>query len=171
MHDAPDPEEIARVGKWFAMECNNRAWALAALQLRTAADDDEMLTAAHASAFHWREVGNETNRALAAMLLAEVHALIGDASRARRYAQECFDFVTSRESPAWQVAFAHAILAHAAAVANDGALHATHYEAASRVASSLAEGDRAVFDQTWRMVPPPLSRACPPALPTAPAGE
>lgn len=170
MHDAPDPEELAKIGRWFAIECNNHAWKLAESRLRTAADTDEMLTTAHASAYHWGKVGNDTNKAMATMLLAQVHALIGDAPRARRYAEECFAFVTSRQSPAWQVAFAHAIVAHAAAIAKDAATHAKHYEVARGLGAALAEGDREVFEATFRTIPSPVSPACSPALPTAPGG-
>lgn len=170
MHDAEDPETVARIGRWFAIECNNRAWELAASRLRTAADTDEMLTTAHASAFHWGKVGNDLNKALATMLLAQVHALIGDGVRARRYADECFRFVTSRESPAWQVAFAHAILAHAAFASNDAAAHARHHEIAGRLGAALDEGDREVFDATFRVIPAPVSPASARALPTAREG-
>lgn len=155
MHDAQDPEDIAKWDKWFGIECNNRAWALAESRTRTAADDDEMLHCAHASVLHWGKVGNDHHRALGAMLLGQVHALAGSGALARRYAQDAFDYVTSRESPAWEVAFVHAILANAAAATREPKLHAEQYAIAAKLGAALPEEERAIFDRTFRVIPKP----------------
>jgi hypothetical protein len=55
------------------------------VQTRSAAEDQEMLNAAHASAWHWAGVGTELNRMRATMLLAEVHALLGLGQSALAY--------------------------------------------------------------------------------------
>jgi len=47
MPQPPSAEELSRWHRWFAVECNNRAWQLADQAERTAAEDDEMLNAAH----------------------------------------------------------------------------------------------------------------------------
>ena len=155
MHDAHDPQDIAKWEKWFGIECNNRAWALAESGTRTPGDDDEMLHCAHAAVHHWSKVGNEHNRALGAMLLGQVHALAGSGTLARRYAQEAFDYVMSRESPAWEVAFVHAILANAASATHEASLHAENYAKAAKLGAALPEEDRVVFDRTFRVIPRP----------------
>lgn len=73
MSEAKSPEEAAAWHRRFAAASNNRAWDLS-VQTRNAAEDEEMLHAAHASAWHWSKVGTELNRMRATMLLAEVHA-------------------------------------------------------------------------------------------------
>src|SRR5512146_1896119 len=108
-------DDVAVWHRRFASECNNRAWQLAEAASRTAAEDAEMLDAAHAAALHWRAVGTELHAARATMLLAQVHALLGHGALALPYARASFAFVTSHESADWEVAFAHAILANAAA--------------------------------------------------------
>ena len=113
----PDTTQDDEVRKWhrrFAVECNNRAWRLSEAAARSPSADEEMLNAAHAAAFHWRQVGNELNRARADMLLGHVHALRGHGDVAMRYADASFRYVTAHESPPWEMAFAHAVLAHAA---------------------------------------------------------
>jgi hypothetical protein len=35
MHDAVSPEELAKWTRWFAIECNNRAWRLAEAEERS----------------------------------------------------------------------------------------------------------------------------------------
>ena len=115
-----------------------------------------MLHAAHAAAYHWSKVGTELHQARAAMLLGHVHALLGRGASAMAYARQSFTFVTSRDSPPWEVAFAHAILANAAAAARDRELHAKHYAMAKDLGAALADAEeREIFDATFRAVPAP----------------
>jgi hypothetical protein len=154
MHDAIPEGELARFHKHFAIECNNRAWRLSEEPRRNPAEDAEMLDAAHAAALHWSKVGTELHRARAAMLLGHVHALLGHGDMALHYARESFDFVTERESPPWEVAFAHAVLANASAAACDGVNHAAHYAQAKALGATLEAEDRAYFDKMFRTIPP-----------------
>jgi hypothetical protein len=156
MAHAPEPEELEKWHKWFAIECNNRAWRLAEQTTRSPAEDEEMLNCAHAAALHWAKVGTGLHRARAAILLGQAHALVGDGKRALQYAREAFAYVSEHESPAWQVAFAHAVLANAAAANDERSLHKTHYARAKSLGSALNDDDeRAIFEATFRTVPPP----------------
>jgi len=139
-------------------ELNSRAWRLAEKPSRTKAEDQEMLNAANAVTSHWEKEGDELERARAAILLGQVHALLGDGKRASQYAREAFAYVTEHEDdlPAWQIAFAHAVMANAAAVNGEGSLHKTHYQRAKTLGSALTDDDeRALFEATFRTVPVP----------------
>jgi uncharacterized iron-regulated membrane protein len=154
--DAPDPEDLEKWHRWFAVECNNRAWRLAEQVSRTPAEDEEMLNAAHAAALHWGKAGNELHRARAAILLGQAHALLGDGKRALQYAREAFAYVSSHESPPWQHAFAHAVMANAAAANDERSLQKTHYQRAKALGSALHDDEeRALFEATFRTVPVP----------------
>lgn len=153
MHDAIPEDELRKLHKHFAIECNNRAWRLSEAGRRSAAEDGEMLDAAHAAAFHWSKVGTDLHAARAAMLLAHVHALLGHGDVALRYARSTFDFVMERDSPAWEIAFAHAVLANAAAAARDGVNHAAHHAQAKTLGAALDDEDRAYFDAMFRTIP------------------
>lgn len=156
MHDAVPPEELAKWTRWFAVECNNRAWRLAESLERTEEEDQEMLHSAHAAALHWSKVGTALHNARAQMLLGHVHALLGDGRGALPYARQAFDFVLSRDSAPWEVAFAHAILANAAWAAGDRPLHAKHHEIANALGTALSDPEeRAIFESTIRVVPRP----------------
>ena len=146
MADAPDPEDL-----------NNRAWRLAEKPSRTKAEDREMLDAANAAADHWGKMGDELERARAAVLLGQVHALLGDGKQALHHAREAFAYVTEHEdTPGWQVAFAHAVMANAAAANGELSLHRTHYQRAKTLGSALNDDDeRAIFEATFRTVPVP----------------
>jgi hypothetical protein len=156
MHDAMPPEEIAKWDRWFGIDCNNRAWRLSEQRLRSPEENEEMLHSAHAAALHWGKIGTDLHRARAEMLLGHVYALLGDGSNAMRYARRSFDFVAGRDSPAWEIAFAHAVLCNAAAAAGDSALHARHHERAKTLAAALEDAeDREIFDATFRVIPAP----------------
>ncbi len=152
----PTAEELSRGHRWFAIEANNRAWDLATRSSRSTAEDDEMLNAAHAAALHWAAVGNELNDARAKMLLAHVHAFVGNGALAQRYARASHSYLTAIDSPDWEIAFSHAVMAHAAASANDTSTHRKHYAAARAAADAIAgDEDRAIFEATFIRIPTP----------------
>ena len=156
MPDQPTEDDIRKWHRWFAVECNNRAWRLSEAPARSATEDAEMLDAAHAAAFHWSKVGTEVHRARADMLLAHVHALVAQPEVAMHYAKASFDSVTSRQSPDWELAFAHAVLAHAAAVASNAEVHSRHHALAKQMGRSLPNAEeREIFDATISRIPVP----------------
>lgn len=155
----PSPEDISKWDRWFAVESNNLAWELAELPKLTPANADRMLHAAHAAAFHWSRVGTELNLARADLLLAQAYALIGNGALALKYAQPCFNYFTGKDdTPDWELAFAHAILAHAAYAAGDQALYLERHASASALGAAIADpAEKEVFDNTFRVIPAPAA--------------
>ena len=158
MIDQPNADEVARCHRWFAVEGNNRAWALAAQDERTPDEELLMLTLAHTAAFHWSAAGGPLEVARADYTLAHVYALAGQGGLALRYARRALAFF--EENPAvgedWDRAFAHAEVAHAAAAAEDGALHAAEYALAAQLGADIADlEDRTVFQAEFARLPKP----------------
>lgn len=142
--------------RYFAMENNNRAWELAALPSRSESEQSDMLNAAHAAAAHWGVVGSELNDMRAKMLLAEVHALLGFEQSALALSEQVRSYFLTRTTDDWEIAFVHAIHAHAAAVAGDADQHLESYEAAvAAIAALTDEQDRDIVMQTFNQVPTP----------------
>jgi hypothetical protein len=140
----------------FAAQANNRAWDLA--ESRTdASRDAEMLTAAHAAAWHWDAVGTELHRMRALMLLALVNALAGHGHTAWQQAETvCAFFLGQGESPDWEHAFVLAIHALAASVAGRDDAHRASWEQARLAIAAIADDqDRAIVLKTWSKVPAP----------------
>jgi len=153
---APSPGDIAKWNRWFAIETNNLAWTLAEESARTPAQQEEMINGAHAAAYHWSKVGSELNKARAEMLLGLVHALVGNGSLAMLYARRSFEYISSHESPDWEIALAHAVLALAADAAEDRSLHAEHYALAKAAGDAIADsGDKEIFDRVFTQLPAP----------------
>ena len=158
MADQPSDDEIRQWHRRFAAESNNRAWRLSEAATRSAADDDEMLNAAHAAALHWSRVGTELHAARADMLLGHVHALLGHGDLALRYASASFAYLSSRDSADWELAFAHAVLANAASTAKDRDLYLRHYALAKEMGRALQSAeDRKIFEATFCRIPAPAA--------------
>ena len=152
------PEEVTRSHRWHAVECNNLAWGLADAPARTPAQDEQMLNAAHASAFHWATVGTELHLARARLLLAKVHAVLGHPHMAIAYARQSNDYILSHDPPDWEAAFAHAVLAHAAYAVGDPNLHSAEYALAQHLGDAISDSeDRQIFLKAFTSVPRPKS--------------
>jgi hypothetical protein len=150
------PEEIDRSHRWHAIECNNLAWTLSDQPNRTPAQDEDMLNAAHASAFHWSRAGDELNQARARMLLGHVYAALGKGGSALVYARQSCDYLAAHQPPDWEIAFAHAVLAHAAYAAGEAALHRQQYARAQELGQAIADPeDREIFFSTFNSIPSP----------------
>lgn len=154
---APTDTDPAAWHRFFGSSANNRAWALAEQAARTPDEDAEMRRSAHAAAWHWEAIGTALHRMRATMLLAQVHALTGDGSEALRLATEMRDyFVGNADTPDWEIAFTHAIHAHAAQVAGEAGLHRASYERARNAIDAIADDeDRAIVLKTFTQVPSP----------------
>ncbi len=150
------PEELAKSHRWHAIECNNRAWQLADQANRTVEQDAELLDAAHAAAFHWRLVGNELNSARAQMLLAHAHACVKSGAFAQQYARQAHAYFASHETADWELAFSHAIVAHAAFAAGDAAAHRESYQQAAALGEKIADAEeKEIFRGTFKNIPKP----------------
>jgi hypothetical protein len=93
----PDPEAVEIMPRFFAVECNNRAWELTEQASRSEEEAHEMRTTAHAAAYHWAVVAPPVNRMRAHMLLAEVAAQDGNSALALSLAQSCYKFFEKNE--------------------------------------------------------------------------
>jgi len=63
--------------------------------------------------------------------------------------------ITSRDGAPWEVAFAHAIVANAAAALGDAGLHAQRYAEARALGEGLGDDERGLFLATFDLVPEP----------------
>ena len=155
MSDAKPFEDATAWHRRFAAASNNRAWDLSE-RSRSTAEDQEMLNAAHTSAWHWWQVGTELNRMRATMLLAEVHSLLGYGPSALAFAEEMREYFLRVGAPEWETAFVHAIHAHAASVAGEAVKHRASYEAALAALRNISnEEDRRNVTGTLSHVPKP----------------
>ena len=99
----------------------NEAWRLMEQQERTAADDDRMVHAAHASRYHWGQAPAATPVHLARgeWQVSRVYTVLGRAEPALHHARRVLDICREHDIGDWDLAFAYEALARAYAVAGD----------------------------------------------------
>jgi DNA-binding transcriptional MerR regulator len=118
--EPPDLEPGTR--RALAAGLYNHAWTLLETHPRTAAQDDELIHAAHASRYHWGELGSDIHLARGEWQCARVYATLGRAEPALWHARRCValaEAAPDRED--WDLAAAYEAMARASAVAGDRA--------------------------------------------------
>ena len=108
--------------------------------MRFGGDRDALVHTAHASAYHWMQVGTKANRARSEWLCARVYSELGRAEPALHHAQRCLELAESApdEMEEWDLPAPHEALARAQAVAGQadeaGSYRNLGLQAVSRVA-------------------------------------
>ena len=130
----------------FAKQANQETWELLEQADRSEVDDNTMIHAAHASAFHWEMAGGTEPSARADWLLARVYAVLGQAEPALRYARQCLATCERAGLVNFDRTYAYEAMARSNAVARDVAA-ATEWRAkAEAAASAIADPeDRELF--------------------------
>ncbi|MBN8884979.1 MAG: hypothetical protein J0I77_04625 [Rudaea sp.] len=156
MAEKPTPEDVALWQRRLASQANNRAWTLAEMLQRSPEEDEEMLQAANAAMYFWKIVGEPSNHAHAALLLAHVYALLQLPGPATQYLSKSLPYFAQHEGAPWELAFAHAVAANVAFAEGDAAAHARHYLEAEAAAARMTDAEaRAMFAATLRVIPSP----------------
>jgi DNA-binding transcriptional MerR regulator len=133
---APDLDATTR--RALATGLFNHVWTLLESADRTPDQDDEMVHAAHASRYHWGEVGDPKNRAIGEWQCSRVYAVLGRGESSLHHARRCLAIAEEHELERWLFASAFEALARAHAVAGDRAKAA---EWKSRAEAAVAEID------------------------------
>jgi len=116
-----------------------------------------MLHAAHASRYHWGEVGTVVNRARGEWQCSRVYSALGRAEPALHHANRCLELCESNvpELDDFDLPFAYEALARANAVAGD-AESARHWIGRARAAAEaiVDEDDRALLEADLATIGP-----------------
>jgi hypothetical protein len=131
--------EAAKAHEHFSTDCFNRCWTLIDKPSRSEAETLEMLALAQASFWHWSQRPDHAGKRLSVgyWQLSRVHALAGEGTLAKRYAERCLG--ASEGLKPFYLAYAHEALARAAAVAGDVAGRDRHAAEARRLCAEVAD--------------------------------
>lgn len=137
--------DVAAAHRYFSAEGFNRAWDFIDKPDRTPAETDDMIQAAHASAWHWRQRADCTNDKISISYwqLSRVYALAGESRLAARYGNLCLE--VSRGQTPFLIGYAYEALARAAAVAGDGNAGRKYLEKAREFLSKVTDPDEEEF--------------------------
>ena len=149
----PEPTfDLQQAHRWFAIELNNRAWDVIEVAERTTEDMERMLHSAHASVYHWSQVGTALNQLRGYCLLVTAYTAAGLPEGAARYARRCLELSgqAGAEQTAFDRATVHGCAARAFALCGENEAARSHYESALAAAAALEDPeDRAVFERLY----------------------
>jgi hypothetical protein len=130
----------------LGMRANQEVWELLGLTDRTPEQDEAMVRAAYASAYHWARATGRTaaNDARGEWMISHVHVVLGRPDMARHHAERTLAIVEAADLQDFDRAYAHEALARAAAAGGrlDEARAARERAAAVPIAD---EEDRQIF--------------------------
>jgi hypothetical protein len=127
----------------LAVDLFNRAWTLMELDERTPGQDDELIHTAHASAYHWLQIGTAANRARSEWQLSRVYTVLGRPEPALHHARRCLAYC--EENPEaiedWDLPYAHEALARANGLAGEADEAGRHAAVARELAARVADAE------------------------------
>jgi hypothetical protein len=129
------PEQHLQCGKSLF----NFTWTLLEKPNRSDDEAELMVHAAHASAYHWRQVGEPKNFARSDWQLARVYAMCRRGEPAMHHAKRCLALCNEHGIAGFDLAFAHEAIARAALVEGDAAQAEQHIALAERVAKTIED--------------------------------
>ncbi len=140
--------------KLMAVNLFNLTWQLHDKKDRTPAEDEKMVHTAHASRFHWGEVGKPENLERGEWQISRVYAVLNRPVQALHHAQLCRDICTEHGIGDWDIAFAYEGMARAHAVAGNESERDKFLGLAREAGAKIKEkDDRDLFESEVKTVP------------------
>ena len=127
----------------LAVDLFNDTWRLMGRTDRTAADDDLMVHTAHASAYHWMQVGTIVHRVRSEWQCSRMYTVLGRAEPALVHARRALELCeqTGTEMEDWDLPFCYEAMARSHAVAGDLEEARRWIERGRDAAASIADDD------------------------------
>ncbi len=113
--EALDHDEERRL----AIRLFNGVWELLETENRSQEDDDRLLHMAHASRYHWGQVGSPEHFARGEWICSRVYAVLRRHEPCLHHAQRVLDLCVAHGIADFDLAFAYEALARASAIAGD----------------------------------------------------
>ena len=156
MTRAKPPELDAETERRLAAGLYNDVWRLMELPIRLPEQDDEMLHSAHASRYHWGNVGEPVNLARGEWLCSRVYAVLGRAEPALWHAHRCLEVLAgSGGGESWDLPAAYEALARASHVAGDAVETRRWMDMAHAALSAVTDADdRKPIEDDLRTIAP-----------------
>jgi hypothetical protein len=115
------PKFDPRARRALAAGLFNHVWIMLETPDRTPEQIDEMIHAAHASRYHWGEVGEPVNLARGEWQCARVYSVLGRGEPALWHARRCLEINEAANTGAFDLAAAYEAMARASLAAGDRA--------------------------------------------------
>ena len=133
---------------YFAKSINGQVWDLLQKSDRSQAEDDQILYAAHACAYHWLFAGTAQHQQRGEWLISHVHVSLGHTQEALRHAERCFQLTESYKKlmANFDIAYAYEGLARSYALSGKHREAETYYRLAQEAGENIQDAeDRSIF--------------------------
>jgi hypothetical protein len=134
-------EELQEQHRKFGVSLFNQVWELLEKQDRTPEEDDKMLHTAHASRYHWGEIGQPVNFARGEWQISRVYAVLNRGEPALYHAQKCLTICQQNNIGDFDLAYAYEALARASAVAGNQPETNRYLKLAQEAGEQISEDD------------------------------
>jgi len=137
------PMDLQKAHEYFSADCFNKCWNYIDMATRTAGDTENMLLAANASLWHWKQRTDvqPLNLSIAYWQLSRVYALAGLAEMADRYAKQCEQVTIPNNLPPFYAGYAFEALARSALISKDSDAARKHLSKAEEYAAQVSAAD------------------------------
>jgi hypothetical protein len=132
-----EPEELSLWQRTLAPHAFNRTWELLDAPSLSREQEEEMLAATFAQRYHWYQVGEPRNWAIADWQVSRVAAVLGYADLASRFGERSLEIAVEHGLDPFVVGFAHEAIARAAAEVDDIDTFTEHLELARSMLSEI----------------------------------
>jgi hypothetical protein len=141
--DRPVAPEIHRR---LAIDLNQLTWRLLEAEKRTPDEADEMLQAAYASCYHWRQAGTPREQARGHWLISRVCVVLACSQAALYHAGRSLAICEQHGYGDFDMAYAYEAMARAAAAAGRAQESAEYQQFAQKAGEAIAgDEDRKLF--------------------------
>lgn len=139
--ETPVRSDFAQWQRKLAPMAFNRAWELLDRSELSAEEEEEMLAAAFAQRYHWYEIGEARNWAIADWQISRVAAVLGYADLARRFGLRSLEVAQAHDLGPFLEGFAHEAIARAAAIVDDIDTFTEHLNEARALVGAIDDHD------------------------------
>lgn len=138
---------LAEADEPFGKQLHSLTWTLLEKTSRTPDEDELMLHAAHASLYHWLQVGTAVHHQRGIWMIARVHTVLGNRDQALRYANRCMELTNAHGDllEDFDIAFAWEAIARTQALAG-------HQAEAQKALARAIELGEAIVDEEDREI-------------------
>ena len=106
-------EEVKKIHHKLAVDCFNATWGLIDKKDRSREDDANMIHTAHASRYHWGEIGTPLEFQRGEWQISRVYSILEQGEAALFHAELCHDICTKNKIGDFDMAFACEAMARA----------------------------------------------------------
>lgn len=134
-------DDMAHWHRTFGPVAFNRTWELLDQPELSSEDQEEMLAATFAQRYHWYEVGEPRNWAIADWQVSRVAAVLGYADLARRFGVRSLEVSRAHNLGPYLEGFAHEAVARAAAAVDDVETFTEHLNLAKALVGAIDDAE------------------------------